>query len=727
MSEQLQAIGLKEARIKDLTTKESLRPVLEKLLEVLKACNVTTASEEVGSLLDELVTKLRDSKHLNTIAQYVVSGKIRRVQLQATFRYILALKDGAFNAEAFEKECGVGVVVTPEAIASSVTALCDSQQANLDEKKWNFQGQLFTLAKSDNVLKWADGKALKDVVEAELTKRLGAKAAAPAKKEHTATTATTKVNEAELDPSQYKELRQVQIQKLRENGIDPFPHKFSVSISLPEFREKYASQLTEKGKQLTDRVQVAGRVVHRRDSSAKLIFFEITQDASHIQVLANFSAYQEKEQWAKVIDVLRRGDIIGVDGYPASSNTGELSILPVQITLLAPCFQMLPHTGKLKEVETRYRNRHLDMLVNPQVIKTFTIRSKIIQFIRRYFDAQGFLEVETPTMNILAGGATAKPFITYHNDLGVNLFMRVAPELYLKQLIIGGMHKVYEIGKNYRNEGIDLTHNPEFTAIECYEAFADYEDWIKKTEDLLSKLVLSLHGTYKIPYYPHGHDNPEVWELDFTPPFKRVPMISTLEKRLEVKFPEDLTTPEANKFFVELCKKHEVECNPPHTTARLLDALVGEYLEKDLINPGFITDQPQLMCPLAKYHRNTPGLTERFELFVAKKEICNSYTELNDPEVQRRLFQGQSADRAAGDDEAQPIDEDYVTAMQFGLPPTGGWGMGIDRLTMMLTGNSNIKEVILFPAMRPLEAQVEAQRQQLKGVTQAELDSLTGK
>jgi len=565
---------------------------------------------------------------------------------------------------------------------------------------------------------------LKDAVEAELTKRFGDRKAAVATKAAT-TTAATKVNEADLDPNQYKELRHVQMQKLKDAGIDPFPHKYHVSISLPEFRTKYESQVTEKGTQLTDKVQVVGRILYRRDSSNKLIFFELSQDGVSVQILANFALYEDKDHWAKLIDVLRRGDIIGVEGFPASSNTGELSVIPVKITLLTPCFEMLPHTGTLKEIETRYRNRHLDMLVNPNVIKTFTIRSKIIQFIRRYFDDQGFLEVETPTMNVLAGGATAKPFITYHNDLGVNLFMRVAPELFLKQLIIGGMHKVYEIGKNYRNEGIDLTHNPEFTAIECYEAFADYEDLIKKTEDLISKLVLSLHGSYKIPYHPHAENPEEVWELDFTPPFRRVPMIATLEEKLSIKFPADLTTDEANKFCIEVCKKFEVECSPPHTTARLLDALVGEYLESELINPGFITDHPQLMCPLAKWHRTTPGLTERFELFVAKREICNSYTELNEPEVQRKLFQAQTANRNMGDDEAQPIDDDYINAMQYGLPPTGGWGMGIDRLAMMMTGNCNIKEVILFPAMRPLESQVEAQRCVLKGVNKAELDSMT--
>jgi len=318
-------------------------------------------------------------------------------------------------------------------------------------------------------------------------------------------------------------------------------------------------------------------------------------------------------------------------------------------------------------------------------------------------------------MNMLAGGATAKPFVTYHNDLGVNLFMRVAPELFLKQLIIGGMEKVYEIGKNYRNEGIDLTHNPEFTAVEAYWAYADYEDIMKLTEDLLSSMVLAIKGTYKVTYHPLGHENPEkAYEIDFEPPYARIPMIETLESRLKIKFPPLDSEEVINDFLKALIKQKEIECEPPLTTARLLDKLVGEYIEPDLINPSFIIDHPQIMSPLAKYHRHKPHLTERFELFVAQKELCNAYTELNDPFVQRQLFSAQSVDRAAGDDEAQPIDEGFCEAMEHGLPPTGGWGMGIDRLTMFLSDCNNIKEVILFPAMRPLDRDRIAQEQQLK-------------
>lgn len=272
----------------------------------------------------------------------------------------------------------------------------------------------------------------------------------------------------------------------------------------------------------------------------------------------------------------------------------------------------------------------------------------------------------------------------------------------MQSVIILFHFRVYEIGRQFRNEGIDLTHNPEFTTCEFYMAYADYNDILQMTEDLLSGMVKSIHGTYKIKYHPDGPEGQEM-EIDFTPPFRRVSMIKTLEEELNVKFPslETLNSKETNDFLNKLCIKHNVECPPPRTSARMLDKLVGDFIEEKCINPTFICDHPQVMSPLAKYHRSIPGLTERFELFIMKKEVCNAYTELNDPMVQRERFEQQAADKAAGDDEAQLIDETFCTALEYGLPPTGGWGMGIDRLTMFLTDMNNIKEVLLFPAMKP--------------------------
>lgn len=520
-------------------------------------------------------------------------------------------------------------------------------------------------------------------------------------------------DEESLDPNQYYKIRSHAIQQLKGTNEDPYPHKFHVDLSLSDFIERYSH--LQPGDHLTDiTVSVAGRIHAKRASGGKLIFYDLRGEGVKLQVMANSRLYKSEEEYFRINNKLRRGDIIGVVGNPGKTKKGELSIIPYEITLLSPCLHMLPHLHfGLKDKETRYRQRYLDLILNDYVRQKFITRAKIVTYIRSFLDELGFLEIETPMMNIIPGGAMAKPFITYHNELDMKLYMRIAPELYHKMLVVGGLDRVYEIGRQFRNEGIDLTHNPEFTTCEFYMAYADYRDLMEITEKLLSGMVKHITGSYKITYHPDGQDG-QAYEIDFTPPFRRISMVDELEKTLGVKFPstESFETEETRRFFDDLCAVRNVECPPPRTTARLLDKLVGEFLEVTCINPTFICDHPQIMSPLAKWHRIHRGLTERFELFVMKKEVCNAYTELNDPFQQRQLFEDQAKAKAAGDDEAMFIDENFCTALEYGLPPTAGWGMGIDRFTMFLTDSSNIKEVLLFPAMKPEDKKKEGHLEQ---------------
>ncbi|RUP48072.1 hypothetical protein BC936DRAFT_145002, partial [Jimgerdemannia flammicorona] len=490
--------------------------------------------------------------------------------------------------------------------------------------------------------------------------------AAPASGDH------AEKEEEHLNPNQYFELRSRAILKLRETqNPNPYPHKFDVEISIPAFIQKYSH--LEAGQRLQNEVvTVAGRIHNKRASGQKLRFYDLHGEGQKIQIAAQ--AQDSERDFVETHDLLRRGDIVGVRGYPGKSNSGELSIFPKDVTLLSPCLRMLPKSNYgFKDQELRYRQRYLDLIMNNYVRDKFITRSKVINYLRRFLDNLGFLEVETPMMNQIAGGATAKPFITHHNDLKLDLFMRVAPELFLKMLVVGGLDRVYEIGRQFRNEGIDLTHNPEFTTCEFYMAYADIHDLMDLTESLVAGMVKYITGGYKVTYHPQGPEGPAM-DIDFTPPFRKVNMMETLEEKLGVKFPpgDQLHTDETNKFLSDLCINNNVECGAPRTNTRLLDKLVGEYIEVDCVSPTFIMGHPQMMSPLAKKHRSVPGLCERFECFVATKEIANAYTELNDPFDQRERFAQQAADKAAGDDEAQLIDENFCQSLEYGLPPTGG-------------------------------------------------------
>lgn len=491
----------------------------------------------------------------------------------------------------------------------------------------------------------------------------------------------------------YKEMRLEQLDKLEKNGINPYPNKFEVNVDIDRFLELDESIEPGERRMDGDTYCFAGRIILMRSSGKKLRFYTIQVDGKQVQIFADEKTHDDSAgDFQLVHSIFQRGDIVGFKGYAGKSKKGELSLFPYQSVLLTPCLQTIPKHYGITDVETRYNKRYLDLICNRKTRDIFIVRSRVISYIRRYLEDNKFLEVETPILNTLHGGAAAKPFVTHHNELDIDMFMRVAPELKLKMLVIGGLDRVYEIGKQFRNEGITARHNPEFTSMEFYMAYADYYDLMRMTEEMLFGIVTEINGSPVLQYND--------LEIDFTPPFLKLDMLEELEKLSGLNLKEmDLSSNEFNEYLVAKCITLGVECGEPKTTARMLDKLVERYVEP--LTRGkvaFIMNHPAVMSPLAKTHRSNPKLTERFELFVNGIELCNAYTELNQPLVQLERFKEQSPE----DEEAHVLDMDFVNALEYGLPPTGGFGLGVDRLVMFLTNSESIKEVILFPTMKNL-------------------------
>jgi lysyl-tRNA synthetase, class II len=483
------------------------------------------------------------------------------------------------------------------------------------------------------------------------------------------------------------DLRQVKVEKLKElikAGRDPFKiSKYEVTTNSKTIKDNFEEM---EGKH----VSIAGRIMSKR-GQGKVGFYDIQDSDGRIQMFVKQETIGEEEyNWLKTYDI---GDILGVKGEVFKTKMGEISVRAEEVKLLSKSLQTLPEKFHgLKDQDIRYRQRYVDLIVNPEIKDVFIMRNKIIRGIREYLDNAGYLEVETPTLSPIAGGANARPFITHHNTLDIDMYMRIANELFLKRLVVGGLGDgVYEMGKMFRNEGMDTRHNPEYTAIEIYKPYADFNDMMDLTENIVAFVAMKARGTTKVNYQGK--------EIDFTPPWRRVKMQDMVKEYTGIDFDLINTDEEA----IKVAKEKHIEITPLMTRGHVISALFEEFCEEYLEQPTFVTHHPVEISPLAKRNVEDPRLTDRFEAFANTWEIANAFSELNDPIDQRERFEEQVKQKEAGDDEAHMMDNDFVNAIEVGLPPTGGLGIGVDRVIMMLTDQVSIRDIILFPTMKPLE------------------------
>jgi lysyl-tRNA synthetase class 2 len=513
----------------------------------------------------------------------------------------------------------------------------------------------------------------------------------------------------EVPESELIRVRREKLQRIVEAGFSAYPARAHAEASIRSVVQAYSSKSVEELDASVPRTAVGGRIMTIRDHG-KTAFLDLSEDGARIQIYCRRDSLEPRE-WT-LYENLDLGDWISVEGPVFRTKKGELSVKAERMDFLVKALRPLPEKWHgLTDVEQRYRQRYLDLIVNDDVKETFRTRAKIIRYMRGFFDARDFVEVETPMMQPIAGGATARPFVTHHNTLDIDLFLRIAPELYLKRLIVGGFPRVYEINRNFRNEGISTQHNPEFTMLEFYQAYSDYAKLMDLTEELLAGLVTTVTGGTRVQFGQHLIDFARPWRrftmaeaiVHFAPSRGLTVNLADLESRDSLI---DLIRRVVERHPVHSDGTHPPENEKPQPTAemsrgKLIAELFETVAEDHLVQPTFITDFPIEVSPLSKQRPDDPRCVERFELYVAGMEVANAFSELNDPDEQARRFQDQSKQRERGDDEAHQMDEDYVRALEYGMPPTGGEGIGIDRLAMILTDSPSIRDVILFPLMRP--------------------------